>query len=78
MSLDTTSLLAKLRPPEHRQTEWYCRGIECVDLAYKLEHVFRPFLSDLSHHAGSELLEDAIVALLVGSSQRRLGNGLSP
>ena len=78
VSLDTPFLLAKLRPPEHRQTEWYRRGIECIDLSSKLEYVCRPFLPGLSHHVESELLEDAIVAVLVGSSQRRLGDGLSP
>ena len=77
VSLDTTFLLAKLRPPEHRQTERYRRRVECIDLASELEYVRRALLLGLRHHVESELLKDAIVAVLVGCSQCRLGDGLS-
>ena len=77
VSLDTIFLLSELRPPEHRQTERYRRGVECIDLASELEDVCCPFLPGLRHHVESELLKDAIVAVLVGCSQCRLGDGLS-
>lgn len=77
VSLDTTLLLAELRPPEHRQTERYRRGVKCIDLASGLEYVRRPFLPGLLHHAESKLLKDAVVAVLVGCGQCRLGDGLS-
>ena len=66
MSLDTTFLLAELRPPEHRQAERYRRGVECIHLASELEYVLRPLLPGLRHHVESELLKNAVVAVLVG------------
>ena len=77
VSLDTTFLLAKLRPPEHRQTERYCRRVECIYLASELEYIRCPLLLGLRHHVEGKLLEDAIVTVLVSCSKSRLGNGLS-
>ena len=77
VSLDTAFLLAELRPPEHRQTERYRRGVECIDLASELEDVCCPFLPGLRHHVEGKLLKDTKVAVLIGRSQRRLGDGLS-
>ena len=78
VSLDTAFLLAELRPPEHRQTERYRRGVECIDLASELEDVCCPFLPGLRHHVEGKLLKDTEVAVLIGRSQRSLGDGLSP
>ena len=78
VSLDTTFLLTKFRPLEHRQTERYRRRVECIYLASELECVRCPLLPGLRHHVEGKLLEDAIVTVLVGCSQRRLGDGLSP
>ena len=77
MSLDTTFLLAKLRPSEHRQAERYRRRVECIHLASEPEYVRCPPLPGLRHHVESKLLKDTIVTVLVGSSQSRLGDGLS-
>ena len=76
--LDTTFLLAELRPPEHRQAERYRSRVECIDLVSELEYVRSPLLPGLRHHVESKLLKDAIVAVLVGCGQRRLSDGLSP
>ena len=78
VNLDTAFLLVEFRPPEHRQTERYRREVECIDLASELEDVCCPFHPDLLHHVEGKLLKDAVVAILIGRSQRRLGDGLSP
>ena len=78
VSLDTTFPLTELSPPEHRQTEGNRCGIKRIDLASELENVLCPLLPSLRHHVESELLKDAIVSVLISSSQCCLGNGLSP
>ena len=66
VSLDTTFLLAELRPPEHRQAERCRRGVKCIGLASELEYVRCPLFRGLPHHVESEILKDAVVAVLVG------------
>ena len=77
VSLDTAFLLAELRPPEHRQAERYRRRVECIDLASELEDICCPFLPGLRHHIEGKLLKDAVVAIPIGRSQRRLCDRLS-
>ena len=78
VSLDTAFLLAELRPPKHRQAERYRRRVECIDLTSKLENVCCSFLPGLRHHVEGKLLKYVEVAVLIGRSKCRLGDGLSP
>ncbi len=77
MSLNTTFLLAELRPPEHRQTERYGGGIKGIHLATELENVCHTLLSCLLHHEEGELLKDAVVTILICRGKRCLGYGLA-
>src|SRR5574344_1047178 len=74
VSLDAAFLLTELCPPEHRKTERYRSGVKRIDLAAELEYVRCPFLSRLLHHVESKRFKNAIVAILICSSQCRFSN----
>ena len=66
MHLDAAFVLAELRPLEHRKAQVDGGGIEGIDMAVKLEDFLYSAPSGLRNHIEGELLEDAVVALLVG------------
>ena len=67
---------AELGPPEDRQAKRYRGRIESIDVPVQLEDVVYPLSAGLVHHVESEVLEDPIVPVLVGSGQGCLGHGL--
>ena len=65
MHLDSAFVLAKLSPLEHRQTKVDGCGVKGIDMTVKFEDFLYPTFAGLRNHVGSELLEDAVIALLV-------------
>ena len=65
MHLDSAFVLAKLSPLEHRQTEVYGSGVKGIDMTVKLKDFLYPSLAGFRNHVEGELLEDAVIALLV-------------
>ena len=58
-------VLTKFCPFEHRQTEVDGCGVKGIDMTIKLEDFLYPAFAGLRNHVESELLEDAVIALLV-------------
>ena len=65
MHLDATLMLTEPRPFEHRQTEVDGGRVKGVDMTVKLEDFLYPAPAGFRNHEEGELLEDAVVALLV-------------
>ena len=62
--------VTEFRPVEHGKAEGDSRGIEGIGVFHEHEHVLDAFLPFHIHHEESEILEYAVVSLLVGDEKR--------
>ena len=65
-------------PSKERQAERNRGRIKCIDVAAQPEDLLRAPASGFRHHLECKLLEDAVVAPLVGIGESRLGHGIVP
>ena len=77
MDFDTSFLLAKFRPPEYRETQRDCGGIESINMAFQLEDFCSTLASCQIHHVEGELLKNPIIPVLVCGRKCRFSNGLA-
>ena len=70
-------MLTEPRPFEHRQTEVDGGRVKGVDMTVKLEDFLYPAPAGFRNHEEGELLEDAIVTLLVSFAKIAPSHGLS-
>ena len=68
--LEASLFLSESRPSEHGKAQGDGCRIECVGLPLKHEYVRGAFSPCFSHHEEGKLLEDAVVAILVGHRER--------
>lgn len=71
--LDAALMFAELGPPKHGQTQVDGRGIKSIYAATEFEDVRNPFASGFRHKEVCKLLEDAAVAVLVGTQTLPIG-----
>ena len=76
MHLDSALMLAEFCPLEHRQAKVDGGGVEGIDMTVKLEDFLYSPPAGFRNHGECELLEDAVVALLVGFAKIATCHGL--
>ena len=65
MHLDAAFPFPEQRPPENAQAQVDGRGVEGIDVPAELEDFCRPAFASFRHYTVGELLEDAVVAVVV-------------
>ena len=73
--LNTTLMLAELRPLEHRKTQINRGRVEGIDMPLDLEDFVNSALPRLLNHELGIVLDDMIVTLLVGFAKIASGDG---